>query len=243
MMTEMRKRRALQSMALGYVHFAWFEGSRFTELLRAIELGVKEFEFDQIQPYLIIFSTLIGYHPEKVNDLMNFAIDLAFGENQVFKQMERFYDFFFYIAGKYPHVKNWFAANKSKWEWLNKWNQEVRVPPNPLGPQSNIKLFKKRPNMNTVKRQQEQYKADMEVAQVMMNFRHHMLKQLLEGTLPDTSKDWDSEVMDMLDYKFKVMEAIDYSLYDMAPRLAQVEIVLDEMVHAKVSGGFDGYDK
>lgn len=61
--------------------------------------------------------------------------------------MEAIYEFIFKITSRIPNVREWFKTRKNQWSFLVEWAETTRFPVNPMDPSNNVRLHKKRGNM------------------------------------------------------------------------------------------------
>lgn len=62
--------------------------------------------------------------------------------------MEAMFDFIFKISCRIPQVREWFKQKKSTWAWLIEWAENSRFPVSLIDSNTNMRLLKKRGNLN-----------------------------------------------------------------------------------------------
>ena len=134
---------------------------------------------------------------------MGVFLDTVKLNQQFYKFMETIYDFIFKITSRLPAAREWFRTHKLKWSFLNEWNENCRFPVNPMDPSNNVRLYKKRGNMQL----HAQYlKSEAYKNHAVREARLKRLEMLKQNTQPDLSQEPDFDLVDLQDYKFTIGE-------------------------------------
>ena len=112
---EARKTRSIRAMALAHCHYALNDPDQLTELFKTFEIGLFEYDYDRIRPFLCLFETLLETEHEACTSkraawLSSFLETVSAG-SCYYKWMETVFEFIFKIVSRHEFVREWFYSN------------------------------------------------------------------------------------------------------------------------------------
>ncbi|CDW78729.1 UNKNOWN [Stylonychia lemnae] len=233
---EAKKNRSIAYAAKGYVHFCWSDRLAFQSVVEAIQIGLRESDYDDARPYLMLLQHLLqtpGGEPaeNRFDNLMLVFIEVLRINQQYYKFMEAMFDFLFKIASRISTVKEWLMKFKPRWAFLNDWAIDMKFPLNQMDATNQLRIFKRRNNMQIHQQQiKNEYFKNISIREA----RQKRMEQLMKGESPDLSTEIDIDLVDLQDFKFVAGEVIEFYYKKMEKDSpVQVEQVLDELIQVK----------
>lgn len=112
---EARKTRSMRAIAHAHCHYALFDRDQMTDLFKTFEIGMFEYDYDRIRPFLCLFETLLESDHEACTSkraawLSSFLETVSAGSSY-YKWMETVFEFIFKIVSRHDFVREWFYSN------------------------------------------------------------------------------------------------------------------------------------
>lgn len=118
----------MTTLMQAYCHYACQEAEHVEELMRTVEYGLKENDYEGLRPFLYLLETMLSTNHEAftakraawLERLLHVIKKDGLG---YYKWMETLYEFIFKIVGRNAWVREWFYSNVNAWKWLRDWAQ------------------------------------------------------------------------------------------------------------------------
>lgn len=130
---EARRTRSITNICKCYIHYTWGDNDQFADLIKTINLGLHDYDYDEVKPFLMLLQFLLAKPSDnfqaKLDYMLQNFLDSVKNNCNYYRFMETMFEFIFKITSRYEHVRTWFYGKSHQLQFLAEWVRDYKSPP------------------------------------------------------------------------------------------------------------------